>query len=389
MTRNHQNKKICIFTGTRAEYGLLYWLMRDIQVSNELELQLIVSGAHLSKQYGETAKQIEEDGFDIDYKVDLNLDAGNQRIDVAHSMGLATSGVAKALNELKPDVFILLGDRYELLGAASAALVMGVPIFHLHGGEITEGAYDDSIRHAITKMASWHGVANEEYRKRVIQMGENPDMVYNVGGLGLDNIKRLKLLLKAELEEQLDFKLGEKNILVTYHPVTNTDKEDKGFDNLLAVLQNKKDINILFTYPNADHGSDELIEKIDCFVKQNSNRSKAWKSLGQLKYLSALQYVDAVVGNSSSGIIEAPSFNIASVNIGNRQKGRLKAISVLDCDENTDSIYDAINQALRPLSKEVINPYGEGGVSKKIIKKLKTKSCDNTLCKVFHNLYVK
>lgn len=376
---NSGSKKVAVFTATRAEYGLLYWLMQDIKDTQGLELQLIVSGTHLAEQYGETIKQIEQDGFEVDYKVDLKLGESDQRVDTAQYLSRATSGVAGALEKLQPDVLILLGDRYELLGAASASLVMGVPIFHLHGGEITEGAYDDSIRHAVTKMSTWHGVATEEYRDRVIQMGEQPDNVFNVGGLGLDNIKRLELLSKSELEDQLDFHFSEKSILVTYHPVTNMQQKDTGFDNLLSVLENMADVNILFTHPNADHGRHELVEKINRFVEKNPKRSKAWPSLGQLRYLSALQFVDAVVGNSSSGIIEVPSFNIATVNIGDRQKGRLQAASVIDCDDSVDSILGALNQVFKNSYDDIINPYGDGGASAKLVKILKQlKSTDNS-----------
>ena len=383
-------RKICVFTATRAEYGLLYWLMKDIQQSESLDLQLIVSGTHLSESHGKTISQIEEDGFHADYKVDLKLDNTNdERVDVAYAMSHATSGVADALRNLDPDILILLGDRYELLGAASAALIMGVPIFHLHGGEITEGAYDDSIRHAITKMATWHGVANEEYRQRVIQMGEQPDTVFNVGGMGLDNIKRLNLLSKHELETQLDFDFGEKNILVTYHPVTNLEQDDVGFGNLLNVLAEITDLKVLFTYPNADHGSKGLVEKINKFVNKYSERCKAWPSLGQLRYLSTLQYIDAVVGNSSSGIIEAPSFNIATVNIGDRQKGRLRADSVIDCSESVESIKNSLKTALDKKCENVSNPYGDGGASQRIIGKLGYECSSHSLSKMFYNLSVK
>ena len=365
-------KKVAVFTGTRAEYGLLYWLMKDIHASDHLELQLIVSGSHLSQLHGHTVDQIEADGFSIDYRVDLGLGENDGRVYTAQATGRALAGVAQALEALGSDLVILLGDRYELLGAASAALLVGVPIFHLHGGEVTEGAYDDAIRHSITKMASWHGVANPVYRQRVIQMGENPERVFTVGGLGLDNLHRLTLLQKDQLQSELGFRFGEKTIFVTYHPVTNEHSEDVGLSNLLRVLQEREDIHVMFTYPNADHGHQALIDQIDAFVEQFPRRSGSWRSLGQLHYLSVLQYVGAVVGNSSSGIIEAPSFCVGTVNIGERQAGRLRADSVIDCSDGYEDIAAALRQVFaldyqRRLTN-IQNPYGDGGAAQKLVK---------------------
>ncbi len=362
-------KKVAVFTSTRAEYGLLYWLMKDIDDHDLLQLQLLVSGTHLSETHGHTIDQILQDGFQVDAQIDLGLSELDQRIDVAHALGLATKGVADALLELAPDVLILLGDRYELLGAASAALVMGIPIFHLHGGEITEGAYDDSIRHAITKMATWHGVANEGYRERVIQMGEPAEKVYNVGAMGLDNIKRLPLLSQVELEEQLNFKFGEKSVLVTFHPVTNAESPVEGFHELLSVLEECDDLHVIFTHPNADHGRMEIVKNINAFVAKYPGRSIVKDSLGQLKFLSALKYVDVLVGNSSSGIIEAPTMGTLSLNIGDRQKGRHRASTVIDCGCHLDDIQCALDKALdfSPV-KKVKNPYAMGNPAKDVIK---------------------
>ena len=360
-------KRIAIFTATRAEYGLLYWLMREIKESDALQLQLLVSGTHLSKTHGHTIDQIRSDGFVIDAEIDLNLSEQDSRIDVAHAMSLASKGVADALSELEPDVLLLLGDRYELLGAASAALLMGVPIFHLHGGEETEGAYDNSIRHAVTKMASWHGVANEKYQERVIQMGEPADNVFNVGAMGLDNIKRLTLLSKNELEKQLNFQFGEKTILVTFHPVTNAVNPVEGFHELLSVLSARDDIRIIFTHPNADHGRSAIVEGITDFVTQHSTRSMVQDSLGQLKFLSALQYVDAMVGNSSSGIIEAPSMSIPSLNIGDRQKGRYQASTVTDCKSHQADIAQGLENVLSwDKNSKIDNPYSSGNPAKRV-----------------------
>lgn len=339
-------KKIAVFTATRAEYGLLYWLMKEIESNEALALQLLVSGTHLSQTHGYTIEQIISDGFAIDAQIDLQLTDRDSRLDVASAMSRASEGVAKVLSELQPDVLILLGDRYELLGAASAALIMGVPIFHLHGGEITEGAYDDSIRHAVTKMATWHGVANDEYRQRVIQMGESQEKVFNVGAMGLDNIKRLPLLSQDELEQQLSFSLGEKTALVTFHSVTNADNPIEGFLEMMTVLEQQQDLHIIFTHPNADHGRNEIIRHIDEFVCKHSQRTMVSKSLGQLRFLSALKYCDVMVGNSSSGIIEAPAMQIPSLNIGDRQKGRHRASTVIDSENDQQSIAQGLLNAL-------------------------------------------
>ncbi len=362
-------KKIAVFTATRAEYGLLYWLMKEINTSDELQLQLLVSGTHLSKAHGHTVDQIRSDGFVIDAEIDLQLSEQDSRIDVAHAMSLANKGVADALSELESDVLVLLGDRYELLGAASAALIMGVPIFHLHGGEETEGAYDNSIRHAVTKIATWHGVANEKYHERVIQMGEPTDNVFNVGAMGLDNIKRLSLLSKNELESELNFQFGKKTILVAFHPVTNAENPIEGFPELLSVLAEHDDLAIIFTHPNADHGRSAIVKGIKDFVLKHSNRSMVQDSLGQLKFLSALKYVDAMVGNSSSGIIEAPSMSVPSLNIGDRQKGRYQASTVIDCKNDQGDILAGLEKVLSWNSlTEVENPYSSGTPAKTMIE---------------------
>ncbi|NKB75848.1 MAG: UDP-N-acetylglucosamine 2-epimerase (hydrolyzing) [Gammaproteobacteria bacterium] len=384
------SRKICVFTGTRAEYGLLYWLMKDIIAAQDLTLQLIVSGSHLSSHHGHTIEKIESDGFHINCAVDLELTEHDTRSDIASAAGRATAGVADALKKLKPDVILLLGDRYELLGAATAALLCGVPIFHLHGGELTEGAYDDAIRHSVTKMASWHGVANEVYRKRVIQMGEEPEKVFNVGGLGLDNFTRLDLLSKDELQDQLDFHFGKKTALVTYHSVTNSTDEDVGFENLLKVLEERTDISIIFTYPNADQGRAELVKKMERFISRFPERSRGWRSLGQLRYLSTLKYADGVIGNSSSGIIEAPSFGIGTVNIGERQSGRLKAFSVVDCDSDYASISAAVEKVFDTDfvngMGQLSNPYGTGGAAQKLVNILQTLILPDQLGKPFFDI---
>lgn len=362
-------KKIAIFTATRAEYGLLYWLMKEINANNELQLQLLVSGTHLSKTHGYTIEYIRSDGFMIDAQIDLQLSDKDARIDVAHAMSLASKGVADVLSELEPDILILLGDRYELLGAASAALIMGIPIFHLHGGEETEGAYDNSIRHAVTKMATWHGVANEEYRERVIQMGEIADNVFNIGAMCLDNIKRLPLLTKHELEQELNFKLDKKTALITFHPVTNEKNPIEGLLELITILEQKQELQIIFTHPNADHGRSEIVDQINKFVFKNPNRSIVRESLGQIRFLSALKHCDVMVGNSSSGIIEAPAMQTVSLNLGSRQKGRHRASTVIDCETDQHSIEQGLIKALTfDQSQTVDNPYGQGNPTQSLIE---------------------
>ena len=317
--------KICVVTGSRAEYGLLSRLMQMIQEDSGLKLQVIATNMHLSPEFGLTYQEIEKDGFFINKKVEMLLSSDTAN-GTAKSVGLATIGFADAYEDLKPDLLLVLGDRYEILSAVTTALFYKIPVAHLHGGEITEGAYDDAIRHAITKMSHLHFTSTEEYRKRVIQLGENPERVFNVGAIGIDNIKHLKLLSRDVLERELQFLLKEQTILVTYHPVTLDENDTRmQFQCLLNVLNDRQDIRIIFTLPNSDTGGRVIIPMIQDFVKCNKDRAIAFASLGSLRYLSVLRCVSAVVGNSSSGIIEAPSFGIPTLNIGNRQKGRIVA----------------------------------------------------------------
>src|SRR3989338_4133875 len=320
-------RKICIITGTRAEYGLLYWLMKEMQSNASLELQVIVTGMHLSPEFGLTYKEIEKE-FSINKKIEMLL-SSDTPIGISKSMGLAQISFAEAYEDLSPDIAVVLGDRFEIFSAATAAMIARIPIAHIHGGETTEGAFDEAIRHSVTKMSHLHFVATEEYRQRGIQLGEDPKRVFNFGAPGLDNINNLHLLTKEEFEESIGFKLGMKNLLVTFHPVTleqSTAKEQ--FQQLLFALDSLSDTHIIFTKANADTDGRIINYMIDSYVSANSNKSIAFTSLGQLRYLSALQNVDAVVGNSSSGLIEAPSFKIGTINIGDRQKGRIKAASV-------------------------------------------------------------
>ncbi|MEZ7892863.1 MAG: UDP-N-acetylglucosamine 2-epimerase [Candidatus Wallbacteria bacterium] len=383
-------KKICFFTGTRAEYGLLMPLLEKIKKEKSFVLQLIVSGSHLSHEFGFTYKEIENDGFIINKKIEILL-SSDTPIGVSKAMGLGFISYAEAINELKPDLMVILGDRYESFAAASVCLILNVPVVHLYGGELTEGAFDDSLRHAITKIAHLHFTSTEEYRNRVIQLGENPEFVFNVGAIGLDNIKRMKLLSKIEFEKSIGFKLKKKNIIVTFHPVTlEKQNSEKQFKNLLDAIDELDDTGIIFTKPNADNGGREIISMIDKYVSKNSDRAVCFASLGQLRYLSALKYVDAVVGNSSSGIIEAPSFKIGTINIGDRQKGRIKTDSIIECDYDLKSIKVALkklySESFQNLLKKINSPYGEGDSAKKIIKVLKKVDLSLIYPKKFYDI---
>ena len=382
-------KKVLVVTGTRAEYGLLRWVIDGIAKSNLLELQLCATGMHLSPEFGLTYEEIEADGYQIDSKIEMLLSADTPSA-ITKSMGLGLIGFADELNRLKPDLILILGDRYEIMCAGMAATVARIPIAHLHGGEATEGCIDEAIRHSITKMSHLHFVASEKYRKRVIQLGENPNRVFCVGGLGIDNILKLNLLSKQELEDSLDFKLSVKSMLVTFHPVTlegNTSGDQ--MRELLASLSEFKDYKIIFTMPNADTDGREIFKLIESFCLDNHN-CRACTSLGQLRYLSCLKYVDIVVGNSSSGLAEVPSFKIPTVNIGDRQKGRLKAGSVIDCSPKKNQITSAINRAVsldfKESCKVIKNPYGKGGASQKIVQTIESITLKDIIKKSFHDI---
>jgi len=381
-------RKICIITGTRAEYGLLRWVMQGIKDDPELTLQIIATGMHLSPEFGLTSRQIEQDGFQIDRKVEM-LTSSDTAVGIAKSMGLGLIGFADALHELMPDVIVVLGDRFEIFSAVSAALVARIPVAHLHGGELTEGAFDDAIRHSITKMSHLHFVAAEEYRQRVIQLGEQPDRVFLVGGLGIDNIKRLKLLDREELEASLDFKLGSKNLLITFHPVTlEAATASEQMAQLLLALAELTDTQLIFTMPNADTDGRVMIRMVEEFVAKRTN-ARAYSSLGQLRYLSCVSHVDGVIGNSSSGLAEVPSFRKGTINIGDRQRGRLQAKSVINCEPTRQSIATAVKKLYSTdfqinLNK-VRNPYGEGGASEKILQLIKSVELGDVLKKHFYD----
>ncbi|MGJ0494650.1 UDP-N-acetylglucosamine 2-epimerase [Aliarcobacter cryaerophilus] len=384
-------RKVCVVTGTRAEYGLLYWLLKEIEADKDLELQLIATGMHLSPEFGLTYKEIEKE-FSVNKKIEMLL-SSDTSVGISKSMGLAQISFAESYDELKPDIVIVLGDRYEIFSATSAAMIARIPIAHIHGGEKTEGAFDESIRHSITKISHLHFTATEEYKNRVIQLGEHPSRVFNVGGMGIENIKRLELLNKKEFEKSIEFKLNSKNILVTFHPVTleNSTAQEQ-FKELLDAIDELEDTNIIFTKANSDTDGRVINQMIDEYVTKNSNKSIVFTSLGQLRYLSALQYVDAVVGNSSSGLAEAPSFKIGTINIGDRQKGRIKASSVIDCEPNKNSILNSFeklySKEFQETLKTTINPYGDGCASKRIVEILKSVDLENILKKSFYDLKV-
>lgn len=382
------NRKIAVFTGTRAEYGLLYWLMKDIQASELLDLQVIVAAMHLSPEFGDTWKQIKQDGFQIDAKVEMLLSSDSQ-VGVVKSMGLGTIGFADALDRLRPDVLVVLGDRFEALAIVQAALIMRIPVAHLHGGEITEGAYDDAIRHAITKMANLHFVAAESYRQRVIQMGEDPAAVFNVGAVGLDHLRRTPAMSLEELSASLGFSLRMPYLMATYHPVTLHDESpEESFRALLAALDNFPGHQVILTYPNADNGGRTIIPLLEAYAQSQPDRVLAIPSLGFKRYVSALSNAAAVVGNSSSGIIEAPAFGIPTVNIGARQLGRLAADSIVHCPARAEAIGQALEKVFSDdfvaHCRHVHNPYGQGNAAAEITRVLESGA--GTCHKHFHDL---
>lgn len=364
-------RKICVVTGSRAEYGLLYRLMKEIKEDTNLELLIIATGMHLSPEFGLTYRIIEEDGFYINEKVEMLL-SSDTPVGIAKSIGLATIGFADALDRLRPDIVVVLGDRFEILAAVQATMVARIPVAHIAGGDTTEGAYDELIRHSITKMSHIHFVTNEIAARRVKQMGENPEHIYNFGSPGIDMIKRLKLLGREELEKEIGFRFRDKNLLITFHPVTlDLQQAAHQFKELLDALESlDRKVGIIFTKPNADNDGRILINMIDEYVASRPN-AKAYTALGQLLYLSTIAQVDAVVGNSSSGFYEVPSFKKPTVNIGERQKGRLMASSIINCRPDSGDISRAITKAFEMDCSDTINPYGDGNSSGRIVNKLR------------------
>jgi len=383
-------KKICVITGSRAEYGLMCRLMRFIKDDMNLQLQIIATNMHLSVEYGETYKEIEADGFVIDKKIPILTysDTANATV---KSVGTGIMGFADAYEELHPDMIMVLGDRYEILAAVSVALFYKIPVIHLYGGEITEGAYDDTIRHAVTKMSHLHFTSTEEYRRRVIQMGESPETVFYVGSLGCDNIRHIPLLSKEELEKSMDFSLEQNTILVTFHPVTmENNTAEAQFIELLSAIDYFKDLYVIFTMPNSDTDGKIIMSLIKKYVSQNPEKAIWFTSLGMKRYLSIMQYIKAVVGNSSSGIVEAPNFHIPTLNIGDRQKGRIAASSVLNCLPTKDDIIEKMSFIIAPnfieRLKDVVNPYDKPDTAQEIVKIIKKTNISPT--KKFYNITV-
>ena len=385
-------RKICVVTSTRAEYGLLYWLLKEISADSELKLQLIVTGMHLSPEFGLTYKEIEKE-FKIDKKIEI-LSSSHTSLDICAEMARVYEKFAPALVELKPDILVLLGDRYEIFGVAGVASIMQIPIAHIHGGETTQGAFDEAFRHSITKMSHIHFAATNEYANRIIQLGEEPRRVFNVGGTSIENIKKLNLLSKEEFEKSIDFRLAKKNILITFHPVTleNSSAREQ-FSEILKALDGLEDTNFIFTKANSDTDGDVINKMIDEYVRENSQKAVAFASLGQLRYLSAIKFVDIVLGNSSSGLLEVPSFKKATINIGDRQKGRARASSVIDVRPIKEEILAAIKRAyskeFEQTLKDTINPYDGGNPSKKMVKILKEIKLDGILKKKFYDIGLK
>ena len=383
------NRKICVVTGSRADYGLLRSVIQAIKDDPNLNIQVVATGMHLSPTFGLTYKEIEADGFFIDEKIEV-INELDTPYEISQSIAKGITGCAKVFSKLEPDLVLLLGDRFEIFSAAIAAYVALIPIAHIHGGELTGGALDEAFRHSISKMSSLHFVAAEEYKKRLIQLGENPKKIYLAGGLGVDSIKKHKLLNKHEIENKLNIKFLDKSLLITFHPVTlDSVSSEFQFKELLKALSNFKDTTLIFTMPNADTGGRKLINMVEEFVIENKN-AKAFISLGQLLYFSCISNMDGVVGNSSSGIIEVPSFKKATINIGDRQLGRLQAESIINCKPLKTDILNAVEKLYSPSFKilldKVINPYSGTGVNEKIIEVLGTISLDGIIKKAFHDL---
>lgn len=382
-------KKIAVFTGTRAEYGLLYWILKGFEKSKDIELQLIVGGMHLSHEFGYTVKTIEQDGFKISERLDFLL-SSDSPVGISKSLGLAIISSSDSFSRLQPDLVVILGDRFESMAIAQAAMIASIPIAHIHGGELTQALIDESIRHSITKMSQLHFTSTEVYRRRVIQMGEQPNRVFNVGAPGLDNIKRLKLLTINELSDSLSFPLEKPFFVVTYHPVTLI----KGgaihvLENLLEALDMFSDYNVIITFPNADTYGRNLITILEEYSQKQPDRVLLIESMGQVRYLSALQHSAAVIGNSSSGIIEAPSFHVPTVNIGDRQKGREISDTVINCEESVNEIEFSINKALSKNFKERLkyynNPYENNNSSDQIVNIISEYDLNSLVQKEFYD----
>ena len=375
-------KKIAILTATRAEYGLLRTIIQKLQKVPEFETEVVATGAHLSPEFGLTYQEIEKDGIAIAKKIEILL-SSDTPVAISKSMGLAMISFAEYFEESKPDALLVLGDRYETLAVCAAAMNARIPIIHLYGGETTEGAVDEAIRHCITKMSYLHLTSTEAYRRRVIQLGEAPDRVFTVGGIGIENAKKLPLLTKEELEKSIGFTLDKPYAVVTFHPVTLEEGQaQKQFEQVLAAFDDHAEMKYIVTKANADANGRIINQMIDAYAAGHENVI-AFESLGVLRYLSALSYAQMVIGNSSSGLLEVPSFHIPTINIGDRQKGRLQADSVINCEPVRGQINEAIDQAntqeFRGIAKNAVNPYGDGNTSDRIISILKDKLLNETI----------
>lgn len=380
-------RKICVVTSTRAEYGLLFWLLKELQSDPAVDLQLIATGTHLSEKFGMTVQGIEADGFTVNARVPMSTD-DDSPLGITKALASVTSGVGEALDRLQPDIVVLLGDRFEILGAAQAALIARIPIAHIHGGESTEGAFDEAMRHSVTKMAHLHFVAAEEFRLRVVQLGENPENIWTVGAAGLDNIARLNLMTRDQLEADLGFAIKHPFFLFTYHPVTLDDSEQGDRVTQLLEVMAETAGSIIATGVNADTGSESIRSAITSFAERRSTNFALIETLGSQRYLSAMALSDAVIGNSSSGLLEAPSLGVASIDIGDRQRGRPKAPSVIHCSEDVASFRQAIatvlSQPHKDLSSLRSTPYGQPGAGKRIAQVLSSFPLEGLLYKKFH-----
>lgn len=382
-------RTICVVTGSRAEYGLLRWLMQEIRDDTRLKLQVVATGMHFADRFGSTYREIEADGFVIDARVEM-LSDGDTPVAVTKSIGHGVIGFADVFKNLQPDLLVVLGDRFEILAAAQAGVFARIPIAHIHGGELTEGVIDDSVRHAVTKMSHLHFTAAEPYRRRVIQMGEAPERVFNVGATGVDNVKRTQPLSRKDFESAIGMPLGDNPLLVTYHPETLNWREGAAIAALLEALDQFPESRIIFTSPNADSGGQAIADAIDRYIGARPERTTLCRSLGQALYVTALAHVRAVIGNSSSGIIEAPAAGVPTVNIGDRQKGRLRSTSVIDCEVKTPAIAEAIRRALsakfQRIAKATVPAYGEGDAARRIHEILATVPLDQLARKAFHDV---
>lgn len=386
--------KIVLLTSSRADYGIYRPLIKKLKTDSFFDLQIVAFGTHLSHFHGYTVQEIEKDGFEVNYKIE-SLVLGDSPEAISSAIGLTVVKFSSFWAKLKSevDLIICLGDRYEMLAAVLASVPFQIPVAHLHGGESTEGLIDEPIRHSITKMSHIHFASTEKYKQRIIQLGEQPNYVFNVGALGVEGIKNIDLLSKKEFENSINFKLNKYNILITFHPVTlEHNTSEIQMSNLLDALDELKETHFIFTKPNTDTFSSSIIELIDKFVSLNAHRAVSFMSLGQLRYFSALNYVDLVIGNSSSGIVEVPSFKIPTINIGDRQKGRIKADSVLDCEPNKNSIKITIERVLSPEFQKQLaimkNPYDGGSTSEKILNIIKNLTFDTIIKKTFYDLSV-